>query len=457
MASPNFVDKTVWTGDNLYILRGLNSECIDLIYLDPPFNSNRDYEAPVGSKSAGAAFKDTWTLSDLDVAWMGLISDEQPSIANLLHTAGLTHGKGMQSYPTMMSVRLLEMRRVMKDTGSIYLHCDPTASHYLKVLMDAVFGPGNFRNKIIWKRSHPKGLAFTRFASNHDVILAYGSDRDVTWNPAYSSNPRANEQYSLLEEGTGRRYQLTSLLNPNPNRPNLTYEFKGVTKVWRWTKERMEKTDRDGLIVVPRDGKGVPRLKRYLDEQEGIPVGDTWDDIPIALGKERIGYPTQKPLALLERIIAASSNPGDVVLDPFCGCATACVAAENLSRQWVGIDLSEKAVELVNMRLQQTMGSLFHNRLVTVRTDIPRRTDIDAPIHYRKNAHVLYGRQEGECAGCKIWLPFRNFTIDHIVPQNRGGTNHLDNLQMLCGACNSLKGDRPQEYLVARLQEAGIL
>ena len=143
------------------------------------------------------------------------------------------------------------------------------------------------------------------------------------------------------------------------------------------------------------------------------------------MAKERVGYPTQKPLALLERIIAASSNPGDVVLDPFCGCATACVAADRLDRQWVGIDISPKAVELVNMRLQQTMGSLFHNRLVTARNDIPRRTDIDAPIHYRKNAHVLYGRQEGECAGCKIWLPLRNFTIDHIVPQNRGGDRPL--------------------------------
>ena len=150
MAAPNFADKTIWTGDNLDMLRGMNSECADLIYLDPPFNSNRNYAAPVGSRAAGAAFKDTWTLSDLDVAWMGLIADEQPAVANLLHTAKLTHGKGMQSYLTMMAVRLLEMRRVLKETGSIYLHCDPTASHYLKLLMDAVFGSANFRNEVVW-------------------------------------------------------------------------------------------------------------------------------------------------------------------------------------------------------------------------------------------------------------------------------------------------------------------
>ena len=188
---------------------------------------------------------------------------------------------------------------------------------------------------------------------------------------------------------------------------------------------------------------------------QGNPVDTIWDDIkPIQAGSsEQVGYPTQKPLALLERIIAASSNPGDVVLDPFAGCATACVTAENLSRQWVGIDLSPKAAELVNMRLQQAMGSLFHHGYVTARTDIPRRTDIDAPKNYRQNKHVLFGQQEGLCNGCGVMFPFRNFTVDHMVPQSRGGTDHLDNLQLLCGACNSLKGDRSQEYLMARLKE----
>ena len=456
MAAPNFADKTIWTGDNLDILRGMNSECVDLIYLDPPFNSNRDYEAPVGSAAAGAAFKDTWTLSDLDVAWMGLIADEHPAVANLLHTAGLTHGKGMQSYLTMMAVRLLEMKRVLKSIGSVYLHCDPTASHYLKLLMDSVFESQGFRNEIIWQRSHPKGLAFTRFATNHDVLLVYGRHGTTTWNPIYASNPNALKQYNLLEPGSGRRYQLTSLLNPNSDRPNLTYEFKGVIKVWRWTKDRMEEADRKGLIVVPRGGKGIPRFKRYLDEQEGIPVGDIWHDIPLAPVKERTGYPRQKPLALLERIIRASSNEGDIVLDPFCGCATACVAADRLGRKWIGIDISPKAAELVSLRLQQAMGSLFHHGYVTARTDIPRRTDIDAPIPYRQNKHVLFGQQEGLYNGCGVMFPFRNFTVDHMVPQSRGGTDHLDNLQLLCGACNSVKGDRPQEHLIARLKEMAI-
>lgn len=182
MATPNYVDKTIWTGDNLDILRGMNSETVDLIYLDPLFNSNRNYEAPVGSKAAGAAFKDTWTLSDLDVAWMGLIADEQPAIAYMLDAAGKTHGKAMQSYLTMMAVRLLEMRRVLKSTGSIYLHCDPFASLYLKQLMDAVYGARNFRSEVTWRRTAAKGLAFKGYPNNADILLYYSKSDSFVWN-----------------------------------------------------------------------------------------------------------------------------------------------------------------------------------------------------------------------------------------------------------------------------------
>ena len=454
MTEPNFKNRTLWTGDNLHVMRGLNPETVDLLYLDPPFNSNRDYAAPIGSEAAGAAFKDTWTLSDVDHAWHGEVAEANPGLYRVLDAAREAHGKGMQSYLIMMAVRLLEMKRLLKSTGSIYLHCDPTASHYLKLVMDSVFGVRNFRNEITWRRSHPKGLAFTRFASNHDVILVYGSNGQTTWNPIYTTNPNAKEQYRLVEEGTGRRYQLTSLLNPNPNRPNLTYEFKGVTKVWRWTRERMEQADRDGMIVVPRNGKGIPRLKRYLDEQEGIPVSDTWDDIPTVPGSERTGYPTQKPLALLERIIKASSNEGDVVLDPFCGCATALVAAEKLQRQWVGIDLSPKARDLIRLRIQKELG-LFGVQTV-YRDDVPLRTDMGKLPAYQTHKNTLYGRQEGHCAGCKVLFEIRNLTVDHIVARQRGGTDHLDNLQLLCGACNSMKGTKTQEEFLAALKQAGI-
>ena len=455
----NFADKTIWTGDNLDILRGMNSESVDLIYLDPPFNSNRNYSAPVGSAAAGAAFKDTWTLSDLDVAWMGLIADEQPAIYKTLEAAGLTHGKGMQSYLCMMAVRLLEMRRVLKDTGSVYLHCDSTADSYLRTLMDAIFGSENFGSEIVWRRTNAKGLSFRGYPRNHDVLLYYVKDADFTWNrPFRPYDPQYVERfYQNVEPETGRRYTSSDLTNPNRDRPNLTYEWNGHLRVWRWTKERMQEAHDKGIIHYT--STGLPRQKRYLDEMQGIPVDSIWEDIkPIqARSKERLGYPTQKPLVLLERIIKASSNEGDVVLDPFCGCATACVAAENLGRKWVGIDLSSKAIELVNVRLRAAMGDLFHDRLVTARTDIPRRTDVDSPIPYRQNRHVLFGQQEGRCNGCGGEFMFRMFEVDHIIPTSRGGTDHIDNLQLLCTHCNRTKGDRPQEYLMARLKETGVL
>ena len=460
MAEANFVDKTIWTGDNLDILRGLNSESVDLIYLDPPFNSNRNYAAPVGSRAAGAAFKDTWTLSDLDTAWMGLIADEQPAMYKVIETAGLAHGKGMQSYLCMMAVRLLEMNRVLKDTGSIYLHCDPTAGHYLKMLMDSIFGVGNFLSDISWKRTSAHSdtkQGRRQHGRIRDSLLFYSNGSSWTWNPIYTEYDQEylDRFYRHEEPETGRRYTLGDITGPGGDaKGNPRYELLGVTRYWRYSQEQMAELVKDGRIVQSKPG-AVPRYKRYLDEMPGIPLQDQWTDIkPVqAHAKERTGYPTQKPLALLERIISASSNPGDVVLDPFCGCATACVAAERLGRKWVGIDISEKAVELVNMRLREFMGGLFHSRLVTARTDIPRRTDIDAPIPYRKQKHVLFGEQEGKCAGCKILFPFPNLTIDHVVPKSRGGTDHLENLQLLCGACNSIKGDREMSYLMARLKE----
>ena len=240
-------------------------------------------------------------------------------------------------------------------------------------------------------------------------------------------------------------------------RGGYTYTYKGRTNYWRVPPETMERLDAEGRLHFT--SRGGIRRKRYLDEQPGRPVQQLWTDIsPInSQARERVGYPTQKPLALLERIISASSDPGDVVLDPFAGCATACVAAEQLGRQWVGIDLSPKAAELVNSRLRAEMGDLFHWGFVTDRTDVPQRTDIDAPKNYRQNGHVLYGQQEGHCNGCRSHFEYRHLEVDHVVPRSRGGTDHLDNLQLLCGHCNRVKGDREMEYLLATLTNNGHL
>ena len=449
-ADPNFKNRTLWTGDNLDIMRGLNSESVDLIYLDPPFNSNRDYSAPIGSEAAGAAFKDTWTLNDVDLAWHGLIAEENPGLYSIIDAAGIAHGKGMKSYLIMMAVRLLEMKRVLKPTGSIYLHCDPTASHYLKLVMDAVFGHGNYRNEISWNRANPKNLHTVNFPDNRDVLLRYSKGDKATFHKVFLAHDPTYvaKNYKYTDED-GRRYRLLPLLNPNKNRPNLTYEFLGVTRVWRWTQKRMQKAYEDGIVVQQKPG-GVPQYKLYLAESKGRTATDDWNDILQAAGGEYVGYPTQKPLALLERIIQASSNEGDVVLDPFCGCATALIAAEKLGRQWIGIDLSPVAKTLVQRRMANELG--FDSLQAIYRDDTPKRTDMGLLPPYQTHKHTLFGIQEGICAGCKILFPFRNFTIDHVVPRARGGTDHVDNLQLLCNACNSLKGTRTQAEFLAALQ-----
>ncbi len=318
------------------------------------------------------------------------------------------------------------------------------------------------------------------------MLLYYTAGDNWTWNPIHTpyDSEYVEAFYRHEEEGTGRLYRKDNLTAARPGgdteyewrvkrptdgaweadltdeheRPRDGWEYLGVPpyrgRYWAYSREKMREFAAQGRLVYARSG--MPNYKRYLDEMPGVPLQDWWGDITPALSrKERVGYPTQKPIALLERILSASSNPGDVVLDPFCGCATALVAAENLERQWVGIDLSPKAVELVNLRLRDK-AALFHKEFVTTREDVPRRTDIDAPPNYRQNAHVLYGEQEGHCGGCRSHFEFRHLEVDHIVPRSKGGTDHIENLQLLCGHCNRVKGNRPQEYLLAQLADSGV-
>ncbi len=436
MPAPNFASGTVWTGDNLPVMRGMNDACVDLIYLDPPFNSNKHYEAPIGSKAAGAAFKDAWTLDDVDVCEHGELADRNPAAYSVIEAARQAHGKGMQSYCIMMAVRLLEMRRVLKPSGSIYLHCDPTASHYLKLLMDGIFGRARFRNEVVWQRygSHNDAGRYGRVT---DALLFYAGP-GATW-----TSPRL----PLSEDDIARRYTNSDERGPYTTSPlharTLTgggyrYTWKGIADVWKFPPERVEELEREGRIHWPKKGR-MPRRKVYLSENPGKPLSNLWADISIASAKERVGYPTQKPLALLDRIITASSNPGDMVLDPFAGCATACVSADRLQRQWAGIDLSPLAVKLVNERIAGDRG-LWGGAITP--DGPPKRTDLGDLPNYRTHRHRLYGEQEGVCAGCETHFPFRVMDVDHIMPRVKGGTDHPDNLQLLCSGCNRSKGGR---------------
>ena len=355
------LDGTLFYGDNLNVLREeFPDNSVDLIYLDPPFNSNASYNVLFRDESGNTApsqiraFEDTWHWGPDAVD--ALLDLNGTKAGNLLN--GLVDAIGenqLTAYLCMMGVRLAELQRVLKPTGNIFLHCDTTAGHYLKIVLDSIFGGDNLRNQIIWRRTAAKSLATRRLPRNHDMILAYAGSPDALWNldEVFVPYDEKNIDATTLEhyrhvDADGRRYSLDSLVNPHKERPNLTYEFLGITRVWRWTRERMQQAYDDGRIVQTRPGR-VPRFKRYLDEQRGVPLGDVWVDIPPLGSRDltRRGYPTQKPLRLLERIIKLASNPGDLVLDPFCGCGTAVVAAQNLDRRWAGIDVTHLAIGIV--------------------------------------------------------------------------------------------------------------
>jgi DNA modification methylase len=375
--TPETGKNKLYYGDNFDVLpRYVREESVDLIYLDPPFNSRQSYNVLFaekdGSKSSSQihAFVDTWEWN----------IDAQRSYEYVLETIGGPVAAAMRAFRTylgttdimaylaMMAPRLVELKRVLKETGSIYLHCDPTASHYLKILMDSVYGTQNFLSEIIWKRSsaHSDGKQGRKQHGRiHDVILFYSKGPNWKWNTQYVSYDAEylKKFYRHVEEGTGRRYTLGDLTGPGgAAKGNPEFEILGVKRFWRFSEKRVAELFEEGRIVQQRPDS-VPRYKRYLDEMEGVPLQDVWTDIPPigAQAAERLGYPTQKPEALLDRIIRTSSSEGDVVLDPFCGCGTTVQVAQGLNRRWIGIDITHLAIGLIKKRLADAYGNEVRN------------------------------------------------------------------------------------------------
>ncbi len=364
---------SLYFGDNLAILREhLRDATVDLIYLDPPFNSHATYnvlfKTPKGHASDAqiAAFDDTWHWGEqAQREFEELLHQPNTAVAQLMTALRSFLGDNdLMAYLTLMTNRLLELHRVLKPTGSLYLHCDPTASHYLKIVLDAVFGKENFRNEIIWQRTnvHSDSKTWSRVS---DTLLFYSKSGTWTWNPPYAPHSQSylDSKYRN-QDADGRRYMLDNMTSPAP-RPNMMYEWQGHASPpngWRYSRETMAKLDSAGRIWYPDDKAKRPRLKRYLDEMPGTLIGNVWTDIPPinSQAQERLGYPTQKPLALLERILQASSNPGDIILDPFCGCGTAVHAAQALGRPWIGIDITHLAISLIEKRLKDAFPGLAY-------------------------------------------------------------------------------------------------
>ncbi|MDE1941770.1 MAG: restriction endonuclease [Betaproteobacteria bacterium] len=438
----------LYFGDNLDILREhIADESVDLIYLDPPFNSNANYnvlfKTPKGHESDAQieAFEDTWHWGpEAEREFGEIVRSENTNVSEMMQALRKFLGENdMMAYLTMMANRLTELHRVLKPTGSLYLHCDPTASHYLKVVLDGVFGGNNYRSEISWKRSSAHNDAKQgrrQYGNIRDVILFYSKSDDWIWNWQYTPyDPSYIEKnYRHVEEKTGRLYRLDNLTAAKPG-GDVSYEFMGRKpykgRYWAYSKENMQKFYDEGRLYFPANG-GTPAYKRYLDEMPGVPLQNDWGDIKPALGDESLGYPTQKPVTLLERIIQVSSNEGDVVLDPFCGCGTAVHAAQKLNRHWIGIDITHLAISLIEKRLKDAFPGIGFDVHGTPK-DIDGARDLAQRDKYQfqwwacslVNAQPYQGKKKGADGGIDGLIFFQDELNAHkkIVVSVKGGEN----------------------------------
>jgi site-specific DNA-methyltransferase (adenine-specific) len=459
----------LYYGDNLGVLReSIRDESVDLIYLDPPFNSNATYNvlfrAPSGEASQAQieAFEDTWHWNDAaERAFDDVMQSGNAQAAEMLRALrSFLRDNDMMAYITHISVRMLELHRVLKPTGSIYLHCDPTASHYLKMMMDAIFGTERFLNEIVWQRIGAHNDA-KRFGRVTDVILFYSKTSNYVFNPQYQDyNPEYIEERYRYRDPDGRRFWANTATSPSP-RPNMMYEWKGCPSPpngWRFERATMERLEREGRLYYSKSG--MVYVKNYLDEQKGRPAQNLWSDIVMSKsGAERLGYPTQKPLALLERIVSASSNEGDIVLDPFCGCGTTVHAAEKLKRQWIGIDITHLSISLVEKRLRDAFPGIQFEIHGSPK-DLDGARDLAARDKYQfqwwavslVDAVPQNSRKKGADGGIDGVIYFKSSarTTEKAIVSVKGGIIHVKDVRELA---NVVDRERAKIGIFISLQE----
>ena len=497
MAEQNFPDRVLYNMDNLDVLRGMNDATVDLVATDPPFNKKRNRAASAGQyedawrwaddPSFQQERPDQWLWQPVHRIWLDQIRDDNEGLFQVIETARTTQDDDTAAFLCFLGVRLLEMHRVLKPTGSIYLHCDHSANAYIRMVMDAVFGKDNFRNEVVWKRSQGAKNAAGRYHSEHDTIFYYVKSRQFTWNPIYVPlTPEVIDEWYRYVDENGERYNVGDLQAPGAG--GYEYEFLGVTRKWRHPESRMRELLEQGRIVhkstVATSKREVAGIKRYLSESKGaLLVGDIWQDIKL-LGRrsrEATGSPDQKPVALYERIIAASSNPGDIVLDPFCGCATTPIAAHNLGRRWVGIDRREDAAYHVANRLlglginvneyraqqqalmPQLQAACEIRYVPPVRTDDGETAPSRSPVYRRRKPAtmrraemlaILTAQWGIRCWGCGFEPPSVEYLdLDHLFPESEGGSNELPNRAPLCSPCNKRKSNTMTLTALRRLNK----
>lgn len=519
MAEQNFPDNSLYEMDNLHVLRGMNSETVDLIATDPPFNTGRNRSGTAGQYvdnwkwGSTEVLPDQWKWNEVHPIWLEQIQDDNRALYEVIQAARHCHDEGIAAFLCFLSVRLLEMHRILKPSGSLYLHCDHTANGYIRMALDAIFGYQNFRNEIVWKRTFSKGLSARQFARNHDTIFFYAKSRTWTWNPLY--DPYSLEHLENCKEDEFGKFTDENLSGGRPGGKEAYLPFRGANppegRAWapptrdtfpallaQQLPSNYEELDAlakchalDSTGLIYWTSKGNPRYKHYLSQKKGVLAGDVVTNIPPASKKERTGSPDQKPLALYERIISANSQEGDLVCDPFAGCATTIIAARNLNRRWIGIDrrpdarfhvvcrmlgITKKKAEKIRERpdLQEWMNVQIAKYDAHYRTEAPVRTDTGQtaapvlqavfPVNERSNLthaqmHEILVKNVGAiCWGCGFDfgdLPHgsRHLELDHVNPKSAGGSDHLDNRALLCSPCNK---DKRNDWTLIKLRKESM-